>query len=163
MMACQSNLVGIPSGQSHASSSVTPEPSATELQRCGRRRRWLRVKRLLVIFVSIVVAGWIGLVWQAGAQDAKPQAGDIQDLEVRFRSERSAAESAGWLKKFSPELAEQADQLAQKGQKALVGGRQIPARQLFAETLRKLPAPPANFPDHFAPVFGDPNLRHGYS
>src|SRR5260370_28325962 len=116
MMACQYNLVGIPSGQTDASSSFNPEPSATALQRSGRRRRWLRVKRLLVIFASIVVAGWIGLVWHAGAQDAKPQAGDIQDLEDRFRSERSAAEPPGWLKKFSPQLAEQAGPLPQKGQ-----------------------------------------------
>src|SRR5262249_54307250 len=27
---------------------------------------------------------------------------------------------------------------------------------------RKLPGPPANFPDHVARVFGEPKLRHGY-
>jgi len=136
MAACQPNIVEIRFGQPNAAS--------------------------IIVLLAIVVAGLMSLVRQAVAQDAKPQANDVQSLEVKFRSQRSAAESAGWLKKFSPELVEQADQLAQKGKKALAGGRKIPARQLWAEARRKLPAPPANFPDQVLRVFGDPKLRHGY-
>src|SRR5216683_6473155 len=95
MAACQPNIVEIRFGQPNAAS--------------------------IIVLLAIVVAGLMSLVRQAVAQDAKPQANDVQSLEVKFRSQRSAAESAGWLKKFSPELVEQADQLAQKGKKALAG------------------------------------------
>ncbi len=123
------------------------------------------VGRLRGLALALAATGFTYLVtqdWYAAAQDSqRPKPGDIQGLLTRYQTDRSFADSIGWLKKFSPELTEQADALAQRGEKALAGGRQASARQLNQEARRTLPAPPADFPDHVVRVFGNPKLHHG--
>src|SRR5881296_2451206 len=114
----------------------------------------------VIIFVGLAVSSFLsrtpgtGLV---GVDDSKPlKAEDVQALQAQYRAERAAAEKGGWLKKFSPELTVQADQLAVNGERALDRGRLASAQQLLIEARRRLPAPPLNFPDHVFRVLGNP-------
>ena len=101
---------------------------------------------------------WPRLVWGlAGVAFAE----DVKTLQTQYLAERSRAEAVGWLKKFSPELTEQADRFALKGEGALAAGRISSARQLLLEARRLLPAPHLDFPEHVSRVFGNPKLRHG--
>src|SRR5712692_7620341 len=81
--------------------------------------RW---RRLALTLAAVGFTMLATSEWQAAAQDAQqPKPGDIQGLLTRYQADRSFADSIGWLKKFSPELTEQADALAQRGEKALAG------------------------------------------
>src|SRR5216683_2204167 len=80
----------------------------------------------VIIFLDLAVSSFLSRTLGTGlvrAEDSKPlKTEDVQALQTQYRAERAAAEKGGWLKKFSPELTEQADQFAVKGERALAGG-----------------------------------------
>src|SRR5207237_10014564 len=115
------------------------------IKRITRGILWPRMTRG---FAGVAFAGLIFFSLPSGslvtssatAEDSKLKAEDVKTLQTQYLAERSRAEAAGWLKKFSPELTEQADQLALKGERALVAGRLSSARQLLREARLLLPA-----------------------
>src|SRR5262249_53182143 len=115
-----------------------PPSPRPQTDRCGARSLRLCVFVLSVLSVSV----WLILLSpeferSARAEDSKSiKSEDIRTLQSQYQTERTAAETAGWLKEFSPELTEQADQLAHKAEAALKGERLSSARQLFLEARR---------------------------
>src|SRR5262249_15484723 len=126
-----------------------PPSPRLQTDRCCERRLRLCVFVLSVLSVSVWLILSPEFERSTRAGDCKrSKSENIRTLQSQYQTERTAAETAGWLKKFSPELTEQADQLAHKAEAALTGGRLTSARQLFLEARRLLPAPPLNFPEH---------------
>src|SRR5439155_13425874 len=121
------------------------------IKRITRGSRW---PRLVWGFAGVAFAGLIFFSLPSGslvtssarAEDSQLKAEDVKTLQTQYLAERSRAEAAGWLKKFSPELTEQTDQLALKGERALAAGRISSARRLLLEARRLLLAPPLDFP-----------------
>src|SRR5438093_2275041 len=133
---------------------------AMEWKTHGAYYRFRSMMNLVIITFAGVSSA--SLITGSGiAEDPKIKPEDVQAQEKQYAAERSSAEAAGWLKKFSPELTEQADQLASKAERALAAGQLSPARQRLVEARRLLPAPPLVFPDRVVRVFGNPKLRHG--
>src|SRR5260370_42109291 len=105
------------------------------IKRITRGSRW---PRLVWGLAGVAFAGLIFSSLPSGslvtssarAEDSKLKAEDVKTLQTQYLAERSRAEAAGWLKKFSPEVPEQTDQLALKGGGAPGSGRISFARQL---------------------------------
>lgn len=97
-----------------------------------------------------------------GQETKLPSAEDIKLLQAKFYAERDRAIKDGSAKRFLPILIEKAEQMAKKGEAALVGGRLLQATEAFRQARWQLPYAGARLPDHVSRVLGNMRVRHGH-